>query len=147
MSGWNTDGIQFYNSVIARWRALLEDTVWTLLEEEWKSYENKTTFGHSSRRMKDEQNEPDDEHYYDGYKKCPDLPLLDKFVLLEGDEDFVDERPSAKKMRETQIKFDDNDLLSMLEYDSGENRALTPRASPNGDDDSDSDGISNLLGV
>ena len=152
MSGWNNDGILFYNGVVARWRALLEDTAWTLLEEEWKSYENKTTFGHSSRRMKDEQNELDDEYNYDGDEKCPDLPLLDKFVLLEGDEDFVDERPTAKKMRETQINhdgdgFDDDYLLSMLEYDSGENRAQTPRASPNGDDDSDSDGIGDLLGV
>ena len=109
-------------------------------------YENKTTFGHSSRRTKDEQNEPDDENNYDGYEKCPDLPLLDKFVLLEGDEDFVDERPTAKKMRETQInhdgyEFDDDDLLSVLGYESGDNLVQTPRASPNGDDDSDSDGI------
>ena len=117
------------------------------MEEEWKSYENKTTFGHSSRRMKDEQNEPDDENNYDGFEKCPDLPLLDKFVLLEGDEDFVDERPLAKKMRETQIKFDDNDLLSVLGDDFGENLVQTPRASPNGDDDSDSDEIGDLLGV
>ena len=148
MSGWNNDGILFYNGVVARWRALLEDTAWTLLEEEWKSYENKTTFGHSSRRMKDEQNELDDEYNYDGLEKCPDLPLLDKFVLLEGDEDFVDERPTAKKMRETQIKFNDGDLLSVLGYESGDNLVQTQRASPNGDDDSDSDGyVDRLLGV
>ena len=41
MSGWNNDGIHFYNGVIARWRLLLEDTAWTTLEEEWKLYEIK----------------------------------------------------------------------------------------------------------
>lgn len=146
MSGWNNDGILFYNCVVARWRALLNKTGWTTLEEEWKLYENKTTFGHSSRRSKDEQNELDDENFYDGNEKCPDLPLLDKFVLLEGDEDFVDERPTAKKMRETQIHhdgdgFDDDDLLSLMGYDSGENLVQTTMvAIPNGDDDSDIDG-------
>jgi len=51
-------------------------------------------------------------------------------------------------MRETQIKFDDNDLLSALGDDFGENLVQTPRASPNGDDDSDSDGyVDRLLGV
>ena len=150
MSGWNNDGILFYNGVVARWRALLEDTVWTLLEEEWKSYENKTTFGHSSRRMKDEHHEQDDEYYNDGKEQCPDLPPWEKFVLLVGDEDFMDERPSAKRMRETQINhdgddFDDDYLFSLLGDSSGENPAQTPRASPN--DDDDSDGAGDLLGV
>ena len=67
--------------------------------EEWKLYEEKTNFGHSSRRKKDEHHQPDDEYFYDGMEQCPDLPLLDKFVLLEGIEDFIDERPSAKRMR------------------------------------------------
>ena len=146
MSGWSTDGIHFYNSVRASWRALSQDTTWTILEEEWAAYEDKTNFGHSSRRKKDEQNKPDDEYYYDGMEQCPNHPLLEKFVLVEGDEDFIDEQPSAKRMRETQInhdgdKFDDDDLFSLLGDDSGENPAQTSRVSPNGDDDSDSDGI------
>ena len=59
----------------------------------------------------------------------------------------VHKRPSAKKMRETQIKLDDNDLLSLLGDVSGENLAETPRASPTGDDDSYSDGfVDRLLG-
>ena len=63
--------------------------------------------------------------------------------MLEGDEDFVDERPTAKKMRETQInhyddEYNDDYLLSLMGYDSGENLVQTTRASPNGDDDSDS---------
>ena len=88
-------------------------------------------------------------------EQCPDLPPWEKFVLLEGDEDFVDERPAAKRMRETQInhdgdEFDDGDdidLFSLLGDDYGENPTQTPRVSPNGDDDSDSDGIGDLLGV
>ena len=110
--------------------------MWTILEKEWKSYEVKTNFGHSSRRKKDEHHEQDNEYFYDGMEQGPDLPLLDKFFLLEGDEDFVDERPAAKRMRDTQINhdgdefgynFNDDELLSLMEYDSGENLAQTPR--------------------
>ena len=66
MSGWSTDGIHFYNSVRASWRALSQDTTWTTFEEEWAAYEDKTNFGHSSRRKKDEHEEPEDDYYYDG---------------------------------------------------------------------------------
>ncbi len=54
MSGWSNDGIQFYNSVCASWRALSQDTTWTTFEEEWAAYKDKTNFGHSSRREKDD---------------------------------------------------------------------------------------------
>jgi hypothetical protein len=90
MPGWSNDGIQFYNSVRASWRTLSQDTTWTTFEEEWAMYEDKTNFGHSSRRKKDEHEEPEDDYYYDGGEQCPDLPLWDKFVLLDGDEDFMD---------------------------------------------------------
>jgi hypothetical protein len=90
MSGWSTDGIQFFNRVRESWRDLPKDTMWTILEEEWAAYEDKTNFGHSSRRKKNEHEEPKDD-YYDGGDQCPDLPLWDKIVLLDGDEDFMDE--------------------------------------------------------
>ena len=45
------------------------------------------------------------------------------------------------------LKYYDIDLFSLLGDDYGENPTQTPRVSPNGDDDSDSDGIGDLLGV
>ncbi len=141
MSGWNTDGIRFYDSVVLSWRALLKDPAWIILEDEWKLYEEKTNFGHSIRRKKDEHNEPDDDYYYDGIEQCSDIPLLDKFVFLEGDEDFMDERPPAKRMKDSQIMSDDIYLMSLLGEDYGETHT---QVSPYGDDDIDSDQINDM---
>jgi len=62
MSGWSTDGIQFSNRVHECWRDLSKDFTWTTLEEEWAAYEDKTNFGHSSRRKKNEHKEPEDDY-------------------------------------------------------------------------------------
>jgi hypothetical protein len=48
MSGCSTDGVQFFNRVRGSWRDLSKDSTWTMLEEEWAAYEDKTNFGHSS---------------------------------------------------------------------------------------------------
>jgi len=142
MSGWSTDGIHFYNSVRASWRALSQDTTWTTFEEEWAAYEDKTNFGHSSRRKKDEHEVPEDDYYYDRGEQSPDLPLWDKHVLLNGGEDFMDKRPSSKRMREDLINQDgdESDFLSLL-GDDGEHEARMPRVSLNGDSDGDGDQV------
>ncbi len=76
MSGRSTDGIHFYNSVRASWWALSEETTWKNLEEEWTVYEDKTNFGHSTRRKMGEHKEPEDDYLYKGgEQQCPDLPL------------------------------------------------------------------------
>ena len=141
--GWSTDGIHFYNSVRESWWALSKDTTWTILEEEWAAYEDKTNFGHSSRRKKNEHEEPEDD-YYDGGDQCPDLPLWDKFVLLDGDEDFMDKQPSSKRMRkDLNQDGDESDCSSLLGDDDGEHgehQARMPRVSLNGDGDGDGDG-------
>lgn len=147
MSGWSTDGIHFYNSVRASWRALSEETTWKNLEEEWTVYEDKTNFGHSTRRKTGEHEEPEDDYLYEGgEQQCPDLPLWDKFVLLDGDEDFIDERPSSKRMRRGLINQygDESDG-----DDDGGNQGRMPRVSMNGDggSDSDSDSEGGAVGV
>jgi len=133
ISGWSTDGIQFFNRV---------HSTWTMLEEEWVAYEDKTNFGHSSRRKKNEHEEPKDD-YYNGGDHCPDLPLWDKFVLLDGDEDFMDERPSSKRMREDLSNQDDTDSdCSSFQGDyDGEQQTQVPRVSLNGDGDGSSDRV------
>ena len=73
--------------------------MWTMLEQEWVAYEDKKKFGQSSRNKKNEQEEPEDD-YYDGGNHCPDLPLWDKFVLLDGDEDLMDEHATVLKENE-----------------------------------------------
>ena len=65
-----------------------------------------------------------------------------KFVLLDGDEDFMAEQPSSKRMREDLINQDgdkSDDLSSLLEDDDGEHHARMPRVSLNGDSDGDGD--------
>ena len=143
MSGWSNDGIHFNDSVRASWRALSQDTTWTILEEEWAAYEDNTNFGHSSRRKKEEHEEPEDDCYYDGGEQCPDLPLWDKFVLLDGDEDFMDERPSSKIMREDLSNQDDTDSdCSSFQGDyDGEQQTWVPRVSLNSDGDGGSDRV------
>ena len=106
-------------------------------------YEEKTNFGHSSRRKKVEHKKLEDNYLYDGGDQCPDLPLWDKFVLLDGDEDFMDERPSSKRMREDLINQDGDefdDLPSLQGDDYEVYGARLPWVSLNGDVDSDSDG-------
>ena len=58
----STDGIEFFNRVRGSWRDLSKDSTWTMLEEEWAAYEDKTNFGHSSRRKKNEHEEPKDDY-------------------------------------------------------------------------------------
>ena len=142
MPGWSTDGIQFFNRVRGSWRDLSKDSTWTMLEEEWVAYEDGTSFGHSSRRKKNEHEEPEDD-YYDGGDQCPDLPLWEKFVLLDGDEDFMDERSSSKRMREDLSNQDDTDSdCSSFQGDyDGEQQTRVPRVSLNGDGDGGSDRV------
>ena len=136
MSGWSTEGIQFYNKVRDSWRALTKETTWTTLDEEWAKYEEKTNFGHSSRRKKDEHEEPEDD-YYDGGDQCPNLPQLwDKFVLLEGDEEFIDERPTSKRMR----GLNDQDGGDSDDDDIGGHQGRLSRVSMSWENDSDGDG-------
>jgi hypothetical protein len=117
-----------------------------MLEEEWVAYEDGTNFGHSSRRKKNEHEEPEDD-YYDGGDQCPDLPLWEKFVLLDGDEDFMDERQSSKRMREDiNQDGDESDCSSLLVDDDGEHQSRMPRVSLNGDGDGDGDGDSGCYG-
>ena len=113
------------------------------MEEEWAAYEDKTNFSHSSRRKKNEHKEPEDD-YYDGGDECPDLPLWDKFVLLDGDKDFMAEQPSSKRMREDLINQDgdkSDDLSSLLGDDDGEHHTRMPRVSLNGDGDGNAVGV------
>jgi hypothetical protein len=73
---------------------------------------------------------------YDGGEQCPDLPLWDKFVLLDGDEDFMDEQRCSKRMREDLNQDDDeSDCSSLLGDDDGEHQARMPWVSLNGDGD------------
>ncbi len=141
MSGWSADGIQFYNKVRDGWRALSQDQsnpTWSMLEEEWAAYEDTTNFGHSSRRKKNGHEEPEDD-YYDGGDHCPE-ELWDKFVLLDGDEDFMDERPSSnKRTREDRSNSEDDDesysSSVVEEYDGDHSLGRLPRVSLNGSDD------------
>ena len=143
MSGWSTDGTQFFNRVRESWQDLSKDSTWTMLEEEWAANKDKTNIGHSSRRKKNEHEEPDDD-YYNGGDQCPDLPLWDKFVFLDGDEDVMDERLSSKRMREDLINQDgtDSDCSSFQgDYDGEQQEARVPRVSLNGDGDGGSNRV------
>ena len=86
-------------------------------------------------QFKDEHEEPEDD-YYDGGDHCQDL--WDKFVLLDGDEDFMDERPSwNKRTTEDRSSYEDDDKSdssSVVEEDDGEHLGQLPRVSLNGTD-------------
>ena len=129
MSGWSADGIQFYTKVRDTWRALSQDpgnTTWRMLEEEWATYEDKTNFGHSSRRKKNEEPNPEDDIFYDGGVHYQEHQLWEQFVLLDGDEDFMNER-SDKRTRVGDMTSvtsdreddDESDISSGLEDDEG----------------------------
>ena len=121
---------------------LSKDSTWTTLEEEWAANEDKTNVGHSSRRKKNEHKEPEDD-YQDGGDQCPDLLLWEKFVLLDGDEDFMDEQPPSKKMREDlSNQYDtDSDCSSFQGDCDGEQQTRVPRVSLNSDGDGGSDQV------
>ena len=60
------------------------------------------------------------------------------FVLLDGDEDFMDEQGCSKRMRKKLNQDgDESDCLSDSEDDDGERQAQMPRVSLNGDGDGD----------
>ena len=129
MSGWSADGIQFYTKVRDTWRALSQDpgnTTWRMLEEEWATYEDKTNFGHSSRRKKNEEPDPEDDIFYDGGVHYQEHQLWEQFVLLDGDEDFMNER-SDKRTRVGDMTSvtsdreddDESDISLGLEDDEG----------------------------
>ncbi len=65
-------------------------------------------------------------------------------ICLVGDEDFMDERPSSKRMREyLNQDGDEYDCSSLLGDDDGEHeehQMRMPRVSLNGDVDGKSDG-------
>ena len=126
MSGWSADGIQFYTKVRDNWRALSQDlgnTTWRMLEEEWATYEDKTNFGHSSRRKKNEEPDPEDDIFYDGGVHYQEHQLWEQFVLLDGDEDFMNERSDKRTrvgdMTSDREDDDESDISSGLEDDEG----------------------------
>ena len=63
----------------------------------------------------------------DGGELCSDLPLWDKFILLDGDEDYMDKQPSSKRMREA-LKLTANSVareISIAEYNALRNPCLS----------------------
>jgi hypothetical protein len=66
----------------------------------------KTNFGHSRRRKKHIHKETK-ENFGEGGEECPPLPLWGtEFCLLGGDEDFVDDQPASKRMKQGCADYD-----------------------------------------
>jgi hypothetical protein len=94
-----------------------------MLEEEWATYEDKTNFGHSSRRKKNEEPDPEDDIFYDGGVHYQENQLWEQFVLLDGDEDFMNERSDKRTrvgdMMSDREDDDESDISLGLEDDEG----------------------------
>ena len=76
---------------------------------------------------------------------------MGKIVLLDGDEDFMDERPSSKRMREDLISNQDgdefDDFTSLQGDDYEVHQARLPRVSLTGDGENDGDSDGNKEAV
>ena len=70
----------------------------------------KTNFGHSSRRKKNIHKETK-ENVNEGGEGCPPQVWGTEFCLLDGEEDFVDDQPASKRMRQ-ECADDDLSVLS-----------------------------------
>jgi hypothetical protein len=69
-----------------------------MLQEAWATYKEKTNFRHSSRRKKNIHEETG-VNFNEGGENC--APLWGaEFCLLDGDEDFLDDQPASKRMRQ-----------------------------------------------
>ena len=70
--------------------------------------------------------------------------------MLDGDEDFIEERPSSKRKREALINHDGDefdDLSSLLGDDDGKHQARILQVILNDDGNSDSDGGGDQVAV
>ncbi len=100
-SGWNNEGIEFYKRVHECWCELSEESeydTWTMLQEAWATYKEKTNFHNSSRRKKNIHKETEVNFNEGGEDSAPLWGT--EFCLLDGDEDFLDDRPASKRMRQ-----------------------------------------------
>jgi hypothetical protein len=101
--GWNQDGIEFYDQVKMGWKKLSSknvDNVWTELEDEWMSYMEEIKYGNwKARDVIESGGGPQAEDMM----TLPTLPPL----VLEGDEDFEDDRSAWKKR--TRLNPEEND--------------------------------------
>jgi hypothetical protein len=101
--GWNQDGMDFYNQVKMGWKKLSSknvDNVWTELEDKWMSYMEEIKYGNwKVRDIIKSGGGPQAEDMM----TLPTLPPL----VLEGDEDFKDDRPAWKKR--TRLNPEEND--------------------------------------
>ena len=83
-----------------------------LLHDAWATCKEKTNFGHSRRRKKIIHEETE-ENFDEGGEDCPPLPVWGtQFCVLDGDEEFVDDRPTLKRMRQECADDDSYGLLS-----------------------------------
>jgi hypothetical protein len=102
-SGWNQDGMDFYDRVKMGWKKLSSeniDNVWTELEDEWMSYMEEIKYGNwKARDVIESGGGPQAEDMM----TLPTLPPL----VLEGNEDFEDDRPAWKKR--TRLNPEEND--------------------------------------
>ncbi len=104
-SGWNQDGMDFYEWVKMGWKKLSSknvNDVWTVLEDEWMSYMEEIKYGNwKARDVIESGGGPQAEDMM----TLPSLPPL----VLEGDEDFKDDRPAWKKRRRLNPEENDSD--------------------------------------
>lgn len=115
-SGWNQDGMDFYNWVKMGWKKLSSenaDEVWTELEEEWMSYMEEIKFGYwKTRDVIELGGGPQAEDIM----TLPNLPPL----VLEGDEDFEDVMPAWKKRTRLNPEENDSDADSFDDHEEEE---------------------------
>ena len=116
-SGWNQEGLDFYDRVKMGWKKLSsenEDYVWTELEEEWMSYMEEIKFGNWKTRDSIESGGgPQAE---DTMMTLPSLPPL----VLEDDEDFEDDRPAWKKRTRLNPEEYESDADGIDDYEEDE---------------------------
>jgi hypothetical protein len=111
--GWSQDGMDFYDWVKMGWKKLSSknvNDVWTELEDEWMSFMEEIKYGNWKARDVIESGGPQAEEMM----TLPLLPLL----VLEGDEDFEDDRPAWKKR--TRLNPEDHDHDSDHTYTDNE---------------------------
>jgi hypothetical protein len=102
-SGWNQDGMDFYDWVKMGWKKLSSENVnniWTELEDKWMSYMEEIKYGNwKGRDVIESGGGPQAEDMM----TLPTLPPL----VLEGDKDFEDDRATWKKR--TRLNPEEND--------------------------------------
>jgi hypothetical protein len=101
--------VDFYDRVKMGWKKLSSkngDDVWTELEEEWMSYMEEIKFGNRKTR---------DVIELGGGPQAKDIMTLPNLLplVLEGDEDFKDDRPAWKKRTRLNPEENDSDTYSI----------------------------------